>query len=53
MKLKIYNNTTNKNIIIDTIAKLDIDNLAIKSAILKSLSNVHKQDFNCIEILKT
>lgn len=48
MKLKIYNKTTNKSMICETQANIDISNTLIVSALLKSINNVHKTDFDTV-----
>lgn len=51
MKLKLYNKSTNKSMICETQANIDITNTLIASALLKSINNVHKTDFDSISYI--
>lgn len=50
-KLRVYNKTTNKEIIYETQAKIDLNNTHIVIALLKSLSGVHKTDFDSVSYI--
>lgn len=51
MELKVYNKTTNKSMIYSTKANLDLTNTLVVSALLKSINNVYKENFNAVSYI--